>query len=501
MAEISFGIEYEFDFISPSGQVFTNYSGARFAHVEAWGVQDDPTAGAEIWTPVFTSVEEAVESHERQWNEWISRNEPIVPYMCNRTNRSIGVHIHLGLPTRDLEPSEKVKIARAIAIAYPYLMALHAQPIPSNRGLTTRYAYPIWRANYHIPIQDHYAEISASHNGTVEFRIFDSNIPQVSLTCVTLMKAIAEKVLEDRSGIVFKILDNIYRRDRERALRFGVIGLDVVTYLKYIKSVAGNIELPRISSVREILYLSAKYFMNVWNVKQTLHVKDYDWFELQLKNPKEFLRNITHVIPPRFRSKVERWMREVQNVNTLEDLIRIAENSRNVFLKALESQVERSRVTCVSALRDRVASGEINIVRIGEVPHMERNEVAGEIEYLLRESGDSMVHLYTAREIIESPSRYYVAYVRDPVNERAVILGAVAINMSNGEIGSLVVDRRYRRLGVGRRLVTHVMNLGLSRYKAFIRRGNEASLRLFESLGFRIVQEYHDGVMVEYQRR
>jgi GNAT superfamily N-acetyltransferase len=315
------------------------------------------------------------------------------------------------------------------------------------------------------------------------------------------MLPIAEKVLEDHANTEFEITDSIYRRDRERALRFGVIGLDVVTYLKYIKSVAGNISIPKINSVREILYLSAKYFMNVWNIKQTLHVEDYDWFELQLKNPKEFLRNITHVIPPRFRSKVERWMREVQNVNTLEDLIRIAENSRNVFLRALESQVERTRVTCVSALHDRVRNGEIYIVRIGEVLNMERNEVAGEIEYLLRESGDSMVRLHTAREIIESPSRFYVAYVRDPNSERPVIIGAISINMSNGEIGSLVVDRRYRRLGVGRRLVIHVMNTGLSRYKAFIRRGNVASLRLFESLGFRIVQEYHDGVMVEYQRR
>jgi GNAT superfamily N-acetyltransferase len=241
--------------------------------------------------------------------------------------------------------------------------------------------------------------------------------------------------------------------------------------------------------------------MNPWNIKQTLHVEDYDWFELMLKNPKEFLRNITHVIPPRFRAKAERWMREAQNIETIEDLIRVAENSRNVFLRALETQVERSRVTCVSALHDRVARGEISIVRIGAVPNMERNEVAGEIEYLLRESGDNMVHLYTAREIIESPSRYYVAYVRDPVNERPVIVGAVAINMSTGEIGSLVVDRRYRRLGLGRRLVTHVMNLGLSRYKAFIRRGNESSLSLFKSLGFRVTQVYHDGVMVEYLRR
>jgi ribosomal protein S18 acetylase RimI-like enzyme len=140
-------------------------------------------------------------------------------------------------------------------------------------------------------------------------------------------------------------------------------------------------------------------------------------------------------------------------------------------------------------------------VRIGGVPSMDRIETAGEIEYLLRESGDNMVHLHTAREILEAPERYYVAYVRDSVNERPVIVGAVSINMSTCEIGSLVVDRRYSRLGLGRRLVTHVMNLGLSRYKAFIRRGNEASLSLFKSLGFRVTQVYHDGVIVEYRGR
>jgi ribosomal protein S18 acetylase RimI-like enzyme len=493
MPESSFGIEYEFGFVNERDVISCSIAGDRYAHTDNWGYQDDPTAGAEVWTPVFTDINEAFESHARQWRYWMNENHPYVPYMCNHRGWSIGVHVHIGRPDRRLTDSERRQIARSIAIAYPYLMALHAQPIPSMRGLSSRYAYPIWQAQYRIPVPDHYAEISASHIGTVEFRIFDSNIPQATLTCVSLMKALADKMVSSYETDNYSITDRTYRQDRERALRFGVIGLDVAQYLRYIKNVVGNVEIPNVNSVREILYLSAKYFMNVWNVKQTLHVKDYMWFKSMLDKPSEFLSNIVEMVPNRFVEKVNTWRREASRMNTLDDLIRVAESSRNVFIRALNENVERAMVTCVGR--------EVAVLRINEVPNISRDEVAREVERLLLNEGDNFVQPYSARDIISLPQRFYVACVRANESDRATVVGAISVHVSDGEIGSLVVDRRFRRRGVARQLVNHVLTLGLPRYTAYVRDGNLPSRALFGSMGFTESEVVNGGRWLEYVRR
>jgi ribosomal protein S18 acetylase RimI-like enzyme len=96
----------------------------------------------------------------------------------------------------------------------------------------------------------------------------------------------------------------------------------------------------------------------------------------------------------------------------------------------------------------------------------------------------------SAQEIIETDFRFYVFVAYDRASGAEQICGAISIHMQSGEIRSLVVDRRFRRLGIARALVAHVIELArehnLARVYTYVRRGNESSANLFASLGFRI---------------
>jgi gamma-glutamyl:cysteine ligase YbdK (ATP-grasp superfamily) len=252
MVTISFGIEFEFNFIDSHNNISV-YAPNRYAHLENWDYQNDPTAGSEIRTPIFTDLTTCVNEIKRQFEYWISQNEGISPYPFNTQRTSLGQHVHIGKPRRRLSFNEKVNIAKAIARVYPFLASLHAQPIPSNRGLHSSYCFSISQIRYEIPYSDHLCEISNSHNGTVEFRIFDANIPQVTLTVIWIMQNIAKKHL--RNSVFFN--GDGYQRERDNALRFGLTALDIIRYLREVKSLVRDSDLPDITCVKEILYLAS----------------------------------------------------------------------------------------------------------------------------------------------------------------------------------------------------------------------------------------------------
>jgi ribosomal protein S18 acetylase RimI-like enzyme len=135
-----------------------------------------------------------------------------------------------------------------------------------------------------------------------------------------------------------------------------------------------------------------------------------------------------------------------------------------------------------------IERGSYVISRINEVNGLSTAEVAERISYLLNYHGDSMVNSVSASEVIESPFRFYVFTCLDRDSNQLQICGAVSIHIRDGQIRSLVVDRRFRRLGIARLLLNHVIRVAnennLANVYAYIRNDNEASLALFRSLGF-----------------
>jgi len=497
MPTISFGIEFEFDFIDPRGNTRV-YPPDRYTHVEGWDYQRDPTAGSEIRTPVLTDLNEALTQISLQFNHWITRNNGIAPYAFNRDGRSLGQHIHIGLPSRHLRPEEKRNIAKAMARVYPFLASLHAQPIPSRRGLNPRYAMPMWSYNWEMPYRDHYAEISDSYHGTDEFRLFDANIPQVSLTCVWMMIEIARRHL--RNHVDFD--RERYRNDRNQGLRFGLRGLDLPYYLREVRDLALNPTIPDIPAIREILYIASRYYMNPYDVLRLTNANHYEWFRLMFTYPHRFIDNILEIRNIRNRERLERWKEEASSVENLDQLIGLALASREAIItQMVENPPETSIRTRIgetgitrSFVRRQLELGRVEISRLNGVWCLEPTHVAERVSELLCRHGDGFTNGMSASEVINCRERFYVAWVYNERTRQAEILGCIAIDRQTGEIKHLVVDRRFRRLGIANMLIEHVLNRvelreGAS-FHAYVRANNEASLAVFRMRGFQPYQKF-----------
>lgn len=281
MMSVSFGVEFEFDYIDCSNRRAVS-SGVRPLYLtEGWDYQLDPTASSELRSPVFTSLEQFINECNREFGEMVQLSNNYIPYMCNDDGRSLGQHMHVGKPNATLSLETKKKLAKAIVDFYPLLTAIHAQPIPSRRGLTTMYARSLMYYNDVIS-SDHYCEISDSHVGTVELRIFDSNIPQASLVNAFIVTEIAKKAFRSRNLNNSNDVDfRAYDQERSRALRYGLIGLNVTDYLRKLKAVVGNVEIPNIACIKEALYLMSRYRLNFYGVWRYSNVKPYDYFKAQ----------------------------------------------------------------------------------------------------------------------------------------------------------------------------------------------------------------------------
>jgi ribosomal protein S18 acetylase RimI-like enzyme len=497
---VSFGVEFEFDYIN-NRNVRSVYRGEIPDYVASgWGYQEDYTASSELRSPVFTSLQQYVNECNRQFGDWIRQNPSSIPYMCNGEGRSLGQHMHLGIPSRRLNYDEKRKIAALIIDLYPFLAAIHAQPIPSHRGLTTVYARSMKYYRNFID-SDHYAEISDSHVGTVELRLFDSNIPQVSLTCAWITtklveKALSSDVVDDDNSYDFDAYDEI----RGKALRYGLTGLNVTRYLKMLKENLGNIEIPDIPCVKEIMYLISRYRLNPYGLWKYADVKPYEYMKSQLTDCSKFLENIIGIRGVKHEDKLRAWINDSHQLENLDQLIGLSIATDQSLMTNIQTtsrthvsyseELRRRGIEVLSRemVREAIENGRCGIYRIGELRTMDRNRVAGVISYLSIRHGEACISELTENQIIDSEDRFYVFVAYSEDGEVEQICGSIAIHLATGRITFLAVNRRFRRLGIARRLVEHVINVarerGRDRVTVNVRENNEPSLQLFRSLGF-----------------
>jgi len=503
---VSFGIEFEFDYLDQNNRRVVFHGAKPLYMASNWGYQPDPTASSELRSPVFTSLDQFIVECNNQFNGMLQSRQQLIPYMCNDRGRSLGQHMHVGKPNLRLSRETKRRLAKAVVGFYPLLASVHAQPIPSHRGLTSVYTRSL---SYYGDVihYDHYCEISDSHVGTVEFRLFDCNIPQASLVCAWVITEIAKKALRNRNLNGTQDIDlRAYDTERTNALRYGLIGLNVTDYLRKLKSVLGNIEIPNISAIREALYLMARYRLNFYGVWKYSNVKPYDYFKAQLSDCSRFLENILTIRDAQHTDKISNWVSEAHSIENLDQLIGLSigvdQSLAQTLTEAIEQRIERqpSVVRALaqnmhvglgrSEVRTCLERGFYRIVRINELRTLSVNNVAEQISYLLSHHGDGFTNPMTPQEVIETDFRFYVLVAYDNVSGTEQICGAISIHMRSGEIRSLVVDRRFRRLGIARALMAHVIELArnhnIPRLYTYVRRGNDASANLFASLGFTI---------------
>jgi len=501
----SFGIEFEFDYID-SRSVRSVYRGARPSHIaRGWDYQEDYTASSELRSPIFTDLQQYIDECNRQFGYWVENYSNLIPYMCNEGGRSLGQHMHIGIPDRRLSYEEKKRISRFIIDFYPFLAAIHAQPIPSHRGLTTIYAKSMREYRSFIDL-DHYAEISDSHVGTVELRLFDSNIPQASLTCAWIVTKLAEKALAS------SIDDNddeynfdAYEGIRNKALRYGLVGLDVTAYLKMLKNNLGNLEIPDIPCIKEIMYLMARYRLNPYGVWRYANAKPYEYMKAQLSECSQYLENMFRAGNVRHEDKLRSWLNDSHQIESLDQLIGLS-MATDRGLVSVASQQQTIQVGVAQGLsrsqvREAIAQNRFTICRIGELRTMDRRRVADQISHLSIRHGEACLSELTPDQIIESNDRFYVYIVHSEDGNIEQICGSIAVHIASGRITFLVVDRRFRRLGVARTLINYVVNVasraGRERVTVNVRENNNAAIQLFRSMGFYEVNRERYSITME----
>lgn len=91
---------------------------------------------------------------------------------------------------------------------------------------------------------------------------------------------------------------------------------------------------------------------------------------------------------------------------------------------------------------------------------------------------------YTARKVLDARTKYL------PEHYEGLVFGSIGVQRMNfmlSEVKHLVVHPAFRRMGLGRKLLKRAMlEADTPLLFATIREGNEASLGLFTSTGFRV---------------
>ena len=97
MMTVSFGIEFEFDYVDQNNQRVVFHSVEPIYLAPNWNYQLDPTASSELRSPVFTSIEQFIDECNNEFSTMVQRRPQLIPYMCNSQGRSLGQHI--GIPS------------------------------------------------------------------------------------------------------------------------------------------------------------------------------------------------------------------------------------------------------------------------------------------------------------------------------------------------------------------------------------------------------------------
>jgi len=335
MVKISFGVEFEFDSIKNPSYTYTALGSRAVGPLrDGFGTQADPTAGTELRSPIFVDVKEAADKITRFFRQ---TPRGIAPIMKGNgpINDSMGQHIHIGLPNRRLSSNNKRRIATHAKRIYPLLTAIHANDkqsgYVSRRGATSRYCTSIGRS---VISSSHYGEISDSQCGTVEFRKFDSNIPQATLTCATVLKVVALAAL--RGKISRKPFDDFdYTREMQTAVQSGLRSLDVEAYFdflftEYAEEWAHILATETIPDcVWEVLHLAYAHKKCVADIGRDTGIygtprREYEYFDICTKNAGKFFElfendlvstlagTYTHNIEPREIENIQ--IRDIETV-------------------------------------------------------------------------------------------------------------------------------------------------------------------------------------------
>lgn len=526
MSEIThstFGIEFESNIIFPDDSVDSHISRRHSPLNSGWNSQDDPTTAIEINTPVYHSIKEAVESISEQFKMWHKEREcAFYAYNANRhvdeSLTSSGQHIHIGVTPRrysGLNQSTKDLFSKHLRTVYPLLMAISAQPTPSNRMLTSGYCFPLTANENCLPDDDnnHDQELNYSGHGTVECRIFDTNIPQCSLSEAWILTKMLDHIRRvdrtesEHNDITFSKAE--YIQNRKLASTQGFASLPITQLLNRFNSMLSeeNLNEFETESIREIWFLMAKYALSPSDIYHIVKPKRYSYFKIMFENPDKYLANLLEISDTlesiKFVSILRKMQTEAKTIKSFEQLIKLSEAKPTVSFKA-KAKVEKPeppQVDYTDTIKKLLENNRYEVKRMTELEDFTLEEIAGRIETIMLKEPNSLINRMASQEIIGANERFYVLTV--DIDSKKQVLGAVALRVRTGEVMHLIVKDNYKRLGIGTKLLNYIVDMSketeFDKLIAFIRRQNTPSERLFSKFGFEI--NNHDREETEEQKR
>ena len=489
---ISFGVEYEANFLSENLNKITQHTPNRYAHINKWDYQQDGTAGTEIRTPIFTDINQFSQESQEQWQHWMSQNPNVIPqFKCNYYHSSIGHHIHIGLPTRQLQSNEKLAIVRKTLKLMPLLAFISANQkgkVRTTSYLSKRMVVSSFCRNGEMMTGSHYDEISDSRHGTVEFRLFDANFPQINTTIITILKILAEKGLTEKTG---EADTELYKREKMKILSQGLSAYDVMKYRELFLQEIGDLDFTKYPAcVKEILYLILVYgynpseFIGGYNVKIS---------KAMLSDTSTFFANLQNTIRDREkREELTNMIRETENITKFSEIIgrkiivfdkkRLANGVRHLLEmgktldeitgllnekfevnkrhlnKIIELLTVKNPKSNVKEMRElfqfnpnlkgKLLEDSIEIKRLNECGN--KNNVATEVS--------SIIGALEPVQIVQSPVRFYVALAGNKV------LGTIGIYAKTKTLYVMGVKNDipdYQKIKVTKILLNYAERLGV----------------------------------------
>jgi predicted GNAT family acetyltransferase len=506
----TFGIEFEANCITDQGVVSSNVRCKSDTLRSGWNIQDDPTTMIEINSPIFEDVVSASSEIGKQFSAWIGKHS-IAFYAYNANQHvdealtSSGQHIHIGTDpqtTSRMEFETKNTFARHIREVYPLLMAISAQPTPSKRMLYGQYCMSMSNYSY-MPREEnsHGQELNYSHLGTVECRVFDTNIPQCSLAEAWMLTKICdhsrrEKIKSHRDVCTKTFDTRRYDSLRQLACTHGYTDLPISELLTQVKTMIqdeniNNFELP---SIRDIYYLMARYSLNPSDIYHLIKPNKYTYFKTMFESPDKYLANLVTLTENNqpLNKAFQRMLNESMDLTSFDQLIALtADNTNNLF--NVKQVKPKQTMIPIEVVKAKIASGEYEIKRLSEL-NITSTESAIEIAHMIDDYSSSIINRVTAHSILEANERYYVLVCN--INNKQVILGAVAIRLSTREVSHLVTKKEYGRIGIATMLLKFLVSIAtescFQNLITYVKKDNEVSKKMFEHLGFKI--EHMSGV-------
>ena len=375
-------------------------------------------------------------------------------------------------------------------------MAISAQPTPSKRMLQSCYCASLADLPDYLPYEgnEHEQEINFSHLGTVEFRVFDTNIPQCSLAEAWILKKICDhiRVNDKTTDLNFRV--DRYVNLRKLACCQGFTSLPITELLTQIKTMLPeeNLDVFELDSIRDIFYLMAKYALNPSDIYHIVKPSKYAYFKTMFEEPNKYLENLK-LVSGKFINVFDKMLNESKQITSFDQLIALSTHAPNTKLFEAKKKIKQIKpLIDLEFLKNKIAYKHYDIKRIVDYENINSEDIAIEISNMMIEEPTQLVNRMSTQEILEAHERFYTFSINDDRIEgkrKTEFLGAIALRFKTGEIMHMIVNKNYQKLGIGsimlKYLVDFTKDTALPEAIAYIKKSNTVSAKMFEKLGFK----------------